>query len=119
MFHPSLSLEIDIYISVLHAMLRNKCSNLNNDLFINHIHDSSLCDLCGVVEDVIYCFFHCRRFTIERQVFNDTVRVIQPRSINQIIFGNENWHFETNIVLFRAVHRYIQVTKRFDNICLN
>ena len=64
-----------------------------------------------------YCsFFHCRRYTIERQVFNDKVRMLQPLSINLILFGNENWNFETNIVLFRAVQRYIQVTKRFNNI---
>ena len=56
------------YISVLHARLRNKCSNLNNDLFINHIRDNPLCDLCGVVEDAIHYFFHCRRYTIESQV---------------------------------------------------
>ena len=96
MFHPSLPLEIDIYISVLHARLRNKCSNLNNNLFINHIRDNPLCDLCGVVEDAIHCFFYCRRYTIDSQVFNDTVRVFQPLSINQIIFGNENSNFETN-----------------------
>ena len=103
------------YISVLHARLRNRCSNLNNDLYINHIRDNPLCDLCGVVEDAIHYFFHCRRYTIERQVFNDTVRMLQPLSINLILFGNENWNFETNIVLFRAVQRFIQVTKRFNN----
>ena len=96
------------YISVLHARLRNRCSNLNNDLYINHIRD--------VVEDAIHYFFHCRRYTIERQVFNDTVEMLQPLSINLILFCNENWNFETNIVLFRAVQRYIQVTKRFNNI---
>ena len=86
------------YISVLHARLRNRCSNLNNDLYINHIHDNLLCDLCDVVEDAIHYFFHCRRYTIERQVFNDTVRILQPLSINLILFGNENWNFETNIL---------------------
>ena len=89
---------------------------LNNDLYINHIRDNPLCDLCGVVEDAIHYFFHCRRYTIERQVFNDTVVMLQPLSINLILFGNENWNLETNIVLFRAVQRYIQVTKRFNNI---
>ena len=104
------------YISVLHARLRNRCSNLNNDLYINHIHGNPLCDLCGVVEDAIHYFFHCRRYTIKRQVFNKTVRMLQPLSINLILFCNENWNFETNIVLFRAVQRYILVTKLFNNI---
>ena len=57
------------YISILHARLRNNCSNLNNDLFRNHLRDNPLCDLCGMIEDAIYYFFHCRKFTMERQFF--------------------------------------------------
>ena len=87
------------YISILHARLKNRCSKLNNDLYIYHIRDNPLCHLCGVEEDAIHYFFHCRRYTTERQVFNDTGRVLQPLSINLILFGNENWDFETNIVL--------------------
>ena len=34
-----------------------------------------------MIEDAIHNFFHCRKFTLERQVFNDTVRVFQPLSI--------------------------------------
>ena len=101
------------YISILHARLRNNCSNLNNDLFRNHLRDNPLCDLCGMIEDAIHYFFHCRKFTMERQVFNDTVRVFQPLSIGMILCGNFNLNIDNNIVLFRAVHRYIHATKRF------
>ena len=101
------------YISVLHARLRNNCSNLNNDLFRNHLRDNPLCDLCGMIEDAIHYFFHCRKFTMERQVFNDTVRVFQPLSIDMNLCGNFNLNMENNVVLFRAVHRYIHATKRF------
>ena len=34
---PSFYLTGDRYLSVLHARIRNKCSNLNNDLFNNHL----------------------------------------------------------------------------------
>ena len=101
------------YIFILHARLRNNCSNLNNDLFRNHLRDNPLCDLCGMIEDAIHYFFHCRKFTMEQQVFNDTVRVFQPLSIDMILCGNFNLNMENNIVLFRAVHRYIHATKRF------
>ena len=101
------------HISILHARFQNNCSNLNNDLFRNHLRDNPLCDLCGMVEDAIHCFFHCRKFTIVRQVFNDTVRVFQPLSIDMILCGNFNLNMENNIVLFRAVHKYIHATKRF------
>ena len=66
-----------------------------------------------MIEDAIHYFFHCRKFTMERQVFNDTVRVFQPLSIDMILCGNFNLNMENNIVLFRAVHRYIHATKRF------
>ena len=66
-----------------------------------------------MIEDAIHYFFHCRKFTMEWQVFNDTVRVFQPLSIDMILWGNFNLNMENNIVLFRAVHRYIHATKRF------
>ena len=100
-------------MSVLHARLRNKCSGLNSDLFRNHIRNNPLCDLCDVVEDAYHYFFQCRKYTVERQVFNDTVRGFHPLNINVILNGNENWNTEVNVVLFRAVHRYIHVSKRF------
>ena len=43
--------------------------------FRNYIRDNPLCDLCGVVKDETHYVFHCRKFTIKRQVLNDTVRV--------------------------------------------
>ena len=57
---------------------------------------------------------------MERQVFNDTVRVFQPLSIDMILCGNFNLNMENNIVLFRAVHRYIymllSVLKTVDSL---
>ena len=101
------------HISIMLARLRNNCSNLNNDLFRNHIHDNPLCDLFGMVQVAIHFFFHCRTFIIERQVLDYTVRVFEPLSIDMILCGYYNLNMENNIVLFRAVHRYIHATKRF------
>ena len=66
-----------------------------------------------MVEDAIHYFFHCRKFTIERQVFNDSVRVFKPLSVDVILRGNYNLNMENNIALFRAIHRYMHATKRF------
>ena len=101
------------YTSVIYARLRNNCSNLNNDLFKKHVYDNPLCDLCDVIEDAVHYFFHFIKYFDERQVFNDTVIVFQPITISLILFGNENWNTETNVVLFRAIHRYIHASKRF------
>ena len=73
-------------------------ANSINDLFRNHILDNPLCDLCGVVEDTNHYFFHCIKFTVQRQVFNDMYN-FQPLCINLFLFGNENWNIEANLVL--------------------
>ena len=91
-------------------------ANKSPQVHINYIRDNPLCEVCVVVGDAILYFFHCRRYTTVRQGFNDTMRVLQPLSIYLILCGNENLNFETNIVLFRAVQRYIQFTKRFNHI---
>ena len=96
---------------VLHVRLRNKYSGLNGDLFRNHIRNNPFCDLCGVVEDAYHYFFQCRKYTVERQVFNDKVRGFQPLNINVILNGNANCNTEVNVVMFRAVHRYIHTLK--------
>ena len=69
-------------------------------VFPDHTH---LLFSCGVAGDAIHYFYHCRRYTTERQGFNDTVRLFQHLSTSSILFDDENWNFENNIVLFRAV----------------
>ena len=101
------------YMSVLHARLRNNCSGLNSDLFRNHISNNPLCDLCNVAEDAYHFFFQCGEYSVERQVFNDTDIGFHPLNINVVLYGNGNWNTEANMILFRAVHRYIHASKRF------
>ena len=101
------------YSSVIHAQLRNNCSSLKNGLFRNHVRDNPLCEWCVVMEDATHFFFYCIKYIGEGQVFNDTVREFPPLTINLILFGSENLNIETNMVLFRAIHRYIRASKRF------
>ena len=107
MFFPIILWEIDIALLYMHGL------EINNDLFRNHVRDYPLCEWCGVMEDATHFFFHCIKYIGERQIFNDTVREFQPLTINLILFGSENWNVETNMVLFRAIHRYIHASKRF------
>ena len=98
---------------VLHARVRNSCSGLNSDLFRNHISNNYLYDLCNLAEDAYHYFFQCRKYSVERQVFNDTVIGFQPLNFNVILYGNEKWNTEANMVLYRTVHRFIHASKRF------
>ena len=79
----------------------------------SHVRQNPSCEWYGVMEDATHFFFHCIKYIGERQVFNDTVREFQPLTINLILFGSKNWNIETNMVLFRAIHRYIHASKRF------
>ena len=101
------------YSSVIHTRLRNNCGSLSNDLFRNHARDNPFCEWCGVMEDATHFLFQCIKYIDERQVFNGTVRDFKPLTINLILFGSENLNIETNMVLFRAIHRYIHASKRF------
>ena len=47
------------YLSVIHARLRNNCSDLTNDLFLNHIFYENRCSLCNECEDAEHFFFKC------------------------------------------------------------
>ena len=38
--------------SVIHARLRNNCSDLKSDLYLNHVSETDKCELCNETEDV-------------------------------------------------------------------
>ena len=54
-------------------------------------------------------------YSVERHVFNDTVRGFHPLNINGILNGNENWNTEVSMVWFRAVHGRKKATIRKRN----
>ena len=103
------------YLSVIHARIRNNCSNLNNDLFINHLRDNPLCNWCNEIEDSEHYFFHCNNYRDERHLFFEAARDFQPLTTQLLLYGNEIVDITLNSALFRAVHDYIKSTKRFDN----
>ena len=72
-----------------------------------------------MVEDAIHYFFHCRKFTIEMQGFNNTVRVFQRLSIDMILYGNYNWNMENKSCLELFTDIYIlSVFNNQLNLCL-
>ena len=66
-----------------------------------------------MAEDADHYFFQCRNYSVERQVFNDTVRGFYPLNTYRVLYDNEKWNTEAHMVLLRAVHRYIHTSKRF------
>ena len=57
------------YLSVIHCRIRNGCSNLNNDLFRNHLNVSPLCSCGNGNETADHFFFECPLFNDQRLTF--------------------------------------------------
>lgn len=106
----------DRYLSVLHARIRNNCSNLKNDLYFNHLSQSPLCSCANENEDANHYFFTCRNYSNERIILFRAIQNYHPLSLNKLLFGDCNLKIEDNFAIFNAVHKYIKDTTRFvDN----
>ena len=100
-------------LSVLHARLRNYCSNLKHDLYTNFIEPDFSCRCGYSCEDANRYFFVCSLYLNERvELFHSTV-FYHPLSLRTLLFRNQNLSTEDNFIVFSAVHRFIKETKRF------
>ena len=97
---------------ILHTRLRNKCSALNEDLFLKGIVDSALCQ-CGLVESSHHFFFICRFYHTIRQVLFTNASRLCGLTLNNFLFGNNSLSHEINVDLFLAVQKFIMESKRF------
>ena len=105
------------YISVLHARIRNNCSNLLSDLYINHLSPSPTCSCSEEVEDAEHYFLRCSNFRNERVTLFRSTRDFHPLNINILLFGDENLTTDENTTtcIFTAVQTFIKDTRRFTD----
>lgn len=101
--------------SVMHARIRNHCSNLNFDLYNNHLLNSTRCQCGYPVEDAEHYFFRCNLYTQERISMFRGTRAFHPLSITSLLFGKPLLSDDENIVLFHYVHLFIKHSKRFTD----
>ena len=100
-------------LSIIHARLRNNCSDLKRDLFLNHLSDHDICSHCNIPETSDHYFTHCTIYSNERlQLFLDTRR-LHPLNCNILLFGNSAFTYSENITIVNAVHNFIKNSKRF------
>jgi len=50
--------------SAIHARLWNTYSDLNDDLFQNHVSDHNICTHCLVPETSEHYFVHCNKYAV-------------------------------------------------------
>ena len=102
------------YTSIIHARLRNGCSNLNSDLFNNHIRDDSHCDCGQEKEDFEHLIFSCPNYAQARLTFFHNTRLYHPISTNKLLYGLQGASDHSNKQLINSFHTYINATQRFN-----
>ena len=101
------------WLQVIHTRLRTGCSTLFHHLFMKNIVDSPLCR-CGSVETTQHFFFDCSRYdNIRPNLINEVSRVTTP-SLDVLLYGDDTKDFTANSVIFQAVQRFIECSKRFE-----
>ena len=103
------------YISVLHARIRNNCSNLFYDLYINHFSPSPTCSCSEEVEDAEHYFFRCSNFRNEKETLLRSTRDFHPLNINILLFGDENLTTAENTIIFTVFQTFIKDARRFTD----
>ncbi len=111
---PQYYIEGDRFSSVMHARLRNKCSNLNSDLCNNHLRENPYCNCSEVVEDAEHYLFQCQPYHAERTILLRSLRQFHPFNTNALLYGLPHENIESNLIIFKAVQKFIKTTKRFE-----
>lgn len=101
-------------LSIIHARLRNNCSDLKYDLFMNHVSDNNLCLNCHSPETAEHYFFQCKLYPNERLRLFENTCPFHPLSCNTLLIGRSDLLIEHNCIIVEAVHGYIKSTKRFQ-----
>jgi hypothetical protein len=102
------------YLQILHARLRNNCSNLNYDLYNNHLRESPFCSCSNVIENAYHYFFECRNLINQRHDLFEAIRMYHPLNIDILLHGSNDLNVDDNTAVVIAVQNYIKHTKRFD-----
>ncbi len=104
----------DIILSVMHARLRIKCSNLNSDLCNNHIRDDPYCECAEVVEDAEHYFFQCPWFQNQRTILLQSLQMFLPLNTIDLLKGKPQLSYPENCIIVSAIQSYIKTSKRFN-----
>ena len=103
----------DRKIQILHARLRNRCSSLNEHLYLKKLVQSPLCR-CGTVESTQHYFLECPTYSTQRNSLCQFISGITRFTLQTVLFGDENLNLLDNQRIFAAVHTYIRESRRFS-----
>ena len=99
-------------LQILHTRLRTKCSSLNYDIFLRRLNDSPLCR-CGDLENAEHFLLKCPIYQQQRVTLTQIISQHCQISSHLLLYGDISLPLEINILVFEAVQKYIQDSKRF------
>ena len=104
----------DRKLSIVHARLRVKCSQLSGDLFSLNIIESPKCQCGHGFENSKHYFHECPLYTIHRNKLYDRLNDLNfdPSETN-ILYGNSELNEMVNIKAVFIIHDFIKDGGRF------
>ena len=100
-------------LNIVHARLRNNCSILKYDLYRCNLDNNPDCSCGHPCENAFHFFFECPLYRHIRADFLNEMVMHGNITLNHILYGNPHISNDDNIIIFKAVHRYIRDSRRF------
>ena len=102
------------HLSIIHARISTKCSDLNFYRCNNHLIEDAHCECGYVAEDAEhFFFFQCPKYVNARVRLFDATRTFHTLNCQILLYGEANATVDENIDLDRDVESYIKETCRF------
>ena len=96
--------------------MRNNCSDLESDIYLNHVSETDKCELCNETEDVEHYIFKCLKYNVQRVKLSRSTNSMHPLNSKLLLYGDPQYSIEQNISIVAAVHQFIQSTKSFNKL---
>ena len=97
-----------------HCRMRLAMSNLNSDLHKRHLTNDPSCACQYPQETSEHFLLYCPLYNQHRV---NTISNLPPNqiSIHNLLHGNNSFSLQTNTEIFKIVHKFILLTKRFES----
>ena len=94
--------------------MRLAMSNLNSDLHKRHLTNDPSCACHYPQETSKHFLLYCPLYNQHRA---NTISNLPPNqiSIHNLLHGNNSFSLQTNTEIFKIVHKFILLTKRFES----
>jgi hypothetical protein len=100
-------------LAVNHTRLRMGCSALRKHLHRLNLVDTPTCACTLEQEDTYHFLFVCPLYDAQRVLMLEAIHPIAYPNLNLCLNGDPNLPREANLIIFGAVQKYIEQTRRF------